>query len=403
MTDHAQNPAINLVSGAFWGRNPHEELTWLRANAPIYFDESCGVWGIATHAPLKEASKMSEEFSNAQGIRPDSPGMPMMIDMDDPEHWKRRKLLNKGFTPKRVRAQKDYLRRVCDEIIDEVCEKGECDFVWDIAAKLPLIVIGDSLGFAPEDRAELLKWSDDMLRGLTGMDDDNSMIAAAMAFEGYNEYAGRVADDRQECPRDDLMSILVHGELDGDKLDRDSILQESLLVLIGGDETTRHVISGGAFQLLTERRRWETLRADPSGVATAVEEMLRWVTPIKNMNRTVTRDLEFHGAQLHSGDKVLLLYPSANRDETVFDDPFTFDITRDPNDHVAFGGYGAHYCLGNSLARLELVVMFERLLERLGDLELVHAEEPAYRAANFVSGYETLPVKFTPTAPVGAR
>ena len=138
-------------------------------------------------------------------------------------------------------------------------------------------------------------------------------------------------------------------------------------------------------------------------VATAVEEMLRWVTPIKNMNRTVTRDLEFHGAQLHSGDKVLLLYPSANRDETVFDDPFTFDITRDPNDHVAFGGYGAHYCLGNSLARLELVVMFERLLERLGDLELVHAEEPAYRAANFVSGYETLPVKFTPTAPVGAR
>ena len=401
MTEHAQNPAINLVSGAFWGRNPHEELTWLRANAPIYFDESCGVWGIATHGPLKEASKMPEEFSNAQGIRADSPPMPMMIDMDDPEHWKRRKLLNKGFTPKRVRAQEGYLRGVCDEIIDDVCERGECDFVWDIAAKLPLIVIGDSLGFAPEDRAELLRWSDDMLRGLTGMDDDDAMIAAAQAFEGYNEYAGRVADDRRDCPMDDLMSILVHAEVDGDKLDRDSILQESLLVLIGGDETTRHVISGGAFQLLTERSRWEALRTEPAGIGTAVEEMLRWVTPIKNMNRTVTRDMEFHGAQLHAGDNVLLLYPSANRDETVFDDPFTFDITRDPNDHVAFGGYGAHYCLGNSLARLELVVMFERVLARLGDLELVDAEEPAYRAANFVSGYESMPVRFTPTAPVG--
>ncbi len=201
---------------------------------------------------------------------------------------------------------------------------------------------------------------------------------------------------------DDLMSILVHAEVDGDKLDRDSILQESLLVLIGRDETTRHVISGGAYQLLTERSRWETLRAEPSGIETAVEEMLRWVTPIKNMNRTVTRDLEFHGAQLHAGDNVLLLYPSANRDESVFDDPFTFDITRDPNDHVAFGGYGAHYCLGNSLPRLELVVMSERVLARLGDLDLVHAEEPAYRAANFVSGYESMPVRFTPTAPVGA-
>lgn len=401
MTDHAQNPAINLVSGAFWGRNPHEELTWLRHNAPIYFDESCGVWGIATHEPLKEASRLSDVFSNAGGIRADAPSFPMMIDMDDPEHWKRRKLLNKGFTPKRVRAQEGYLRQVCDEIIDAVCERGECDFVWDIAARLPLIVIGDSLGFAPEDRAQLLEWSDDMLRGLTGMDDDDAMVAAAVAFEGYNEYAGRVAEERRTCPMDDLMSILVHAEVDGDKLDRDSILQESLLVLIGGDETTRHVISGGAYQLLSERSRWETLRAKPDGIATAVEEMLRWVTPIKNMNRTVTRDTEFHGASLKAGDNVLLLYPSANRDETVFDDPFTFDIARDPNDHVAFGGYGAHYCLGNSLARLELVVMFERLLDRLGDLQLADAGEPAYRAANFVSGYESMPVTFTPTAPVG--
>ena len=395
------NPAINLTSGAFWGRNPHEELTWMRQNAPIYFDESCNTWGIATHAPLKEASKNSELFSSAEGIRADAPGMPMMIDMDDPEHWQRRKLINKGFTPKRVRAQEDYLRTVCDQIIDKICEKGSCDFVWDIAAWLPLIVIGDSLGFAPEDRPQLMEWSDDLLRGLTGMDDVESMVKAGAAFEGYNEYATNVVEDRKTCPRDDLMSILVHGEVDGDTLDLDSILMESLLVLIGGDETTRHVISGGAYQLLIDPSRWETLRADPSGVTTAVEEMLRWVTPIKNMNRVLTEDVDFYGAQLHKGDNILLLYPSANRDESVFENPFTFDIARTPNDHVAFGGFGSHFCLGNSLARLEMRVMFEQLLIRLPDLRLVSDVEPAYRAANFVSGYETLEMVFTPTKPIG--
>ena len=373
----------------------------MRANAPVYFDDNSQTWGIATHAPLKEASKDTELFSSAQGIRAESPAMPMMIDMDDPAHWKRRKLINRGFTPKRVRAQEDHIRMLCNQIIDKICEQGECDFVWDISAWLPLIVIGDSLGFAPEDRSALLGWSDDMLRGLTGTDDDDAMIKAAVAFEGYNEYATRVAEDRRTCPMDDLMSILVQPDADGDSLDLDSVLQESLLVLIGGDETTRHVISGGAFQLLIEPSRWATLRNDPTGLPTAVEEMLRWVTPIKNMNRTVTRDAMFHGQQFHEGDNVLLLYPSANRDETVFDDPYTFDIARDPNDHVAFGGYGAHFCLGNALARLELRVMFEQLFTRLPDLHLVSDVEPEFRAANFVSGYEGLKVAFSPTAPLG--
>jgi cytochrome P450 family 142 subfamily A polypeptide 1 len=153
------------------------------------------------------------------------------------------------------------------------------------------------------------------------------------------------------------------------------------------------------YQLLVDRSRWEALRADRSLVSGAIEEMLRWVSPIKNMNRTVTEDIDFHGAELKAGDQMLLLYPSANRDEAVFDDPFTFDIRRAPNDHVAFGGYGTHHCLGKSLARLELQVMFETLLDRLPDIELVDPAEPAYRAANFVSGYESLPVRFTPTAP----
>ena len=184
------------------------------------------------------------------------------------------------------------------------------------------------------------------------------------AFGGYTEYATRVIEDRRGCPRDDLMSVLVHAEVDGERLDDGSLLFDSLLILIGGDETTRHVISGGAYQLLSDRAHWDTLLADRSLVTPAVEEMLRWVSPIKNMARTATRTTDFHGTEIREGDQLLLLYPSANRDENHFDDPFRFDITRTPNDHVAFG-FGPHFCLGSSLARIEARVMFEQLLERL--------------------------------------
>ena len=176
-------------------------------------------------------------------------------------------------------------------------------------------------------------------------------------------------------------------------------MHESLLILIGGDETTRHVISGGMYQLLTHPDQKQKLVDDPSKMPTAVEEMLRWVSPIKNMARTVTRDTELGDKTLHEGDKLLLLYPSANRDEDVFDDPFRFDVERRPNEHVAFG-FGTHFCLGSSLARLELLCMFEHVLKRLPDIELVDRAEPDYRPANFISGYEEMPVRFTPTDPV---
>lgn len=397
MADHPERPDINLVSGDFWGANPHEALTWMRQNAPVYWDANGGVWGIAGYHALKEAAKNTELFSSAGGIRPRVPALPMMIDMDDPEHWQRRKLVNKGFTPRRVREQEDRVREVVDGLIDSVAERGECDFVWDLAAWLPLIMIGDALGVEEGDRADLMRWSDDMLRALVGLDDPEMLEVAANAFGGYMTYAEGVIADRRACPREDLMSVLVHAEVDGDRLDHDSLVHESLLVLIGGDETTRHVISGGAYQLMTHPDQMAALVADPSKIPTAVEEMLRWVTPIKNMARTVTRDIEFHGQQLHEGDEVLLLYPSANRDETVFEAPFTFDIERSPNEHVAFG-FGAHFCLGNALARLELKVFFEQLVSRLPDVHLVENVEPPYRAANFVSGYEGMKVAFTPVA-----
>jgi len=403
IADHPTSEAVDLVAGAFWA-DPHPALTWMRENAPVYWDERGGVWGIARYDDLRHVSRTPEVFSSAGGIRPAVPGLPMMIDMDDPDHWRRRKLVNRGFTPRQVRDQATKVREVCDTIIDAVCEQGSCDLVWDIAAPLPLIMIGDALGVAPEDRADLMRWSDDMMRALVGVEDTEAMLAAASAFEGYHDYALRVIAERRAEARDDLMSVLVHAEVDGDRLDEDSLVHESLLILIGGDETTRHVISGGMYQMIVNPEQWSDLVADRALIPGAVEEMLRWVSPIKNMARTVTRDVELGGQQFAEGDKLLLLYPSANRDDAVFAEPFRFDMRRRPNEHVAFG-FGTHFCLGNSLARLELTTMVDRLAERLPDLRLadsVTAEADLKpRPANFVSGYERMPVVFTPGNPLG--
>jgi cytochrome P450 family 142 subfamily A polypeptide 1 len=259
-----------------------------------------------------------------------------------------------------------------------------------------MIMIGDALGVRPEHRADLLRWSDDMLKGLATEATDEQLMATATAFGEYVAYAHEVIADRRAHPRDDLMSILVHAEVDGDRLTDDDIVQESLLILIGGDETTRHVISGGVHQLLLHPDQWAALRDDPTARPTAVEEMLRWVTPIKNMVRTATSDVELGGQLVHEGDELMLLYPSGNRDEEVFDDPFRFDSTRTPNEHIAFG-FGTHFCLGASLARLEISVMLDEVLARMPDLAIADpSAEVELRPANFVSGLESLPVVFTP-------
>ena len=391
---------IDLLDGRLYSGklgDVRETYAWMRANEPIYFDEANGVWGFASYDAVRQASIDKTTFSNAGGIRPDMGPLPMMIDMDDPEHFKRRKLVSSGFTPRRVRDQADGLGAVCDSLIDDVCERGECDFVRDLALPLPMAVIGDMLGVDPADHDQLLKWSDDMISAQGGNITVEMMIAANDAFEAYNSHAASVIEQRRSNPTDDLMSLLVHAEVDGDRLSDDEILQESLLILVGGDETSRHVLSGGMEQLLLHPDQRQRLADDPTLMPTAVEEMLRWVTPIKNMCRTMTTDLEFHGAQLKAGQKAMLLYESANFDETKFDHPELFDIGRTPNDHLAFG-IGSHFCLGNSLARIEMITMFDRLLARLPDMELATNEPLPRRPANFILGLESMPVRFTPTA-----
>jgi cytochrome P450 family 142 subfamily A polypeptide 1 len=390
---HAVHPEIDLLAGEFYSHDPHRLWRWMRENAPVYWDEKNEVWGITRYEDVLAIEKAPAAFNSHRSPRPHGDPLPMMISMDDPAHTRRRKLVNKGFTPRRVREHEATIKRICTSIVDKVAPKGECDFVWDIAAPLPLLLIADMLGFPPEAYHDLLEWSDDMIRGTTATD-PAALEKAHMAGLAFREFQlGVIADRRSKPPQDDLVSILCYAEIDGDRLDDESIIQESLLILIGGDETSRHVITDGMVALLENPDQKAKLLDD---IDTGVEELLRWVSPIKNMSRTVTDDIELRGQKLRAGDQLMLFYPSANRDPEVFDEPDRLDVTRDPNPHLAFG-FGPHFCLGASLARLELRTMFTEVLTRLPDLQLAPGAELPYRASNFISGPESMPVVFTPS------
>jgi cytochrome P450 family 142 subfamily A polypeptide 1 len=381
-------PPIDLLSGSFYAA-ARPVYAWMRTHHPVYFDEVNGLWALATHDLVQAAGRDPATFSNAGGSRPDTGPLPWMIDLDGSAHRTRRRLVSNAFTPAAVRSREAVVGAICDELLDAVCERGAADIVRDVAAPLPMIVIGDMLGVAPEDRSRLLRWSDDLLATLSG--DPDKIEQAAAAFEEYSDYAARTIAARRDEPTDDLFSVLVHAEVDGQRLRDDELVFESLLILVGGDETTRHVISGGMEQLSRQPSARARLRAQPAELPAAVEEMLRWVSPIKSMNRTLTRDIELEGRSLRRGDKVLLLYESANFDEERFIDPERFDARRAPNDHVAFG-FGPHRCLGAGLARMELRLVFQRLLDRFPDITLAGdiTRDP-------LGAITHLPVVFTPT------
>nr|WP_090279865.1 cytochrome P450 [Mycolicibacterium komanii]CRL75929.1 cytochrome P450 142A3 Cyp142A3 [Mycolicibacterium komanii] len=391
-------PDVDLTDGAFYAGDSRSAYKWMRENEPVFRDRN-GLAAAATYAAVIEAERNPELFSNAGGIRPDQPGVEMMIEMDDPQHLLRRKLVNAGFTRKRVKDLEGSIANLCDTLIDNVCERGECDFVWDIAAPLPMAVIGDMLGVRPEEREMFLKWSDDLVSFLSSTADPEQFQLTMDAFAAYSEYMMGMIAARKEEPTDDLVSVLVHSEVEGSKLEDHQIVTEVLLLLIGGDETTRHTLSGGTRQLVLHPDQHRRLAGDLSLLPNAIEEMLRWTAPVKNMARTITADTEFHGTALAEGEKMILLFESANFDEAVFENPESFDIERYPNNHLAFG-FGTHFCLGNQLARLELSIMQTKLLQRLPDLRLASDGELPLRPANFVSGLEQMPVVFTPSAKV---
>lgn len=403
MTTHTP---IDVNDGRFFD-HPWERYAWLRDNDPIHRDKS-GLWVVSRHEDVVRVSCDPELYCSRYGVRPNTAAPMSIVSMDDPEHTRQRKLISRGFSPKQVRRLEPRIRELTDALIDEIEARGEIDFVEDFAIHLPLIVIAELLGLDPSMRDQLYRWSDAMMGGDGQTDADHpSLVAATEAFGEYVTHLLPIIEERREMPREDLVSILTgafdDGALDGgdnavkgqDELTSDELLMFLCVLLVAGNETTRNAISGGmrAFSDFPAER--DRLLAHPELLDLAVDEIARFVTPVLTFSRTVTRDHELHGKRLVEGDKVVLLYQSANRDPRVFDAPDQFRIDRDPNPHVAFG-IGPHFCLGANLARLEIKVVFEKLFARLRDIR-VRDGAPLDRHDNaLVLALKHLPAVFTP-------
>ena len=365
-----------------------------------------GFWCFTRYDDVVAINRDHESFSSHKGgtmvFEMDAEGLAMqqqmMLNMDPPTHTRYRLLINKGFTPRMVKKLEDGMRERATRIVDAVAEKGECDFVEQLAAELPLQVIADILGVPQEDRAKMFEWSNRMV----GADDpeyaalnDENPIEAAMELYAY---AHALADERRKNPQDDIISILLNAEVDGEKLTELEFDTFFLLLTVAGNETTRNAIAHGMLALIEHPEQRQKLLDDPELIPTAVEEILRWGSPVMCFRRTATRDVEVGGTQVKEGDKVVIWYISANRDESVFENPYTFDVTRSPNPHIAFGGGGPHFCLGANLARMEMRVMYEEILKRIPDMELAGPVERL--RSHFINGIKHMPVRFTPTARV---
>jgi cholest-4-en-3-one 26-monooxygenase len=378
---------------------PHHMFDWLREYAPVYFHPEPGgpgFWCLTKYDDVVHASREWKTYSSDKGtnIADAEGGYELaMVNQDPPYHTKLRSLVRKGFTPRMVDAMEPHIREMCTGILDKVAPRGECDFVTDIAAELPLQVIAELLGVPLEERHLIFEWSNQMM----GMDDPEygtSLEGARLAATKMWAYAGQLAELRKKDPKDDLVSVLVHAEVDGEKLSDFDFQIFFLLLAVAGNETTRNLITGGMLALMENPDQRERLMKDRSLLPSAIEEMLRYVSPLLHFRRTATEDTEIRGTKIRAGDKVLMWYVSANRDEEKFPDPHQFDIARTPNEHLTFGGGGPHFCIGFNVARLEIQIMFDELLNRFPDMEMTG---PLSRMRNnFVNGHKHLPVRFTP-------
>jgi cytochrome P450 family 142 subfamily A polypeptide 1 len=403
-----QAPDIDVNDGRFYD-DPWEAYRWLRDHDPCHWDAKNELWVISRHEDVSAVSRNPELYCSKYGVRPKVAAPMSIISMDEPEHTRQRRLINKGFTPRQVKRLEPHIRDLTNQIIDEIRARGEIDFVEDFAIHVPLIVIAELMGLDPDGRQRLYRWSDAMMSGDGHTDPDDPVLqAAAAAFAEYVEYLIPIIEDRRRNPREDLISILTgafdEGALDGgdaiavkgdDELTSDELLMFLCILVVAGNETTRNAITGGlkAFSDFPDQK--EKLLDHPELLDLAVDEIVRYVSPVISFTRTVTRDHELHGRSLKAGDKVLLLYQSANRDERVFDAPDEFRVDRDPNPHLGFG-IGPHYCLGANLAKLEIKVVFEELFRRLRDIRVKPGAQ-LQRADNaLVLAIEHLPAIFSP-------
>ena len=408
---------INLLDRDVFARGvPHSWFTYLREHDPVFHHrepDGPGFWVVSKHADVRDVGRDPTTYSSdpvapleetpTLAVSPSTRGR-TLISMDPPEHTRYRKLVNHGFTPRMIKALESHIRELTVRIVSRAVAKGTCDFVVDVAAELPLEVIVELMGVPREDRHKIFEWTNISLgRADAGeidpeyrLDDDQLEQTHLEMFRYVQDLCGR----RRREPGNDIMSELLQAEADGDGLTDVELAAFFQFLSSAGNETTRNAAAHGLSAFLADPQEWDKLVQDPEGLAgSAAEEILRWATPVMYLRRNVTCDTELRGRALKKGEKVSIWYISANRDEEVFKDPFRFDIERRPNDHLALGGGGPHFCLGASLARLELRILFEELARQVPSLEALGP--PAYLRSNVVAGIKHLPVDLRPT-PVSA-
>ncbi|XP_060085281.1 steroid C26-monooxygenase-like [Ylistrum balloti] len=396
---------------------PHNQFKLLRKIDPVHWQEEeqdpdrpeispTGYWAITRHEDIKQISRDPATFSsNVAGtniknytLKEQAVLKRMIINLDPPEHVQLRRLVKGGFTPRMIQKLEPRIKRVCRDVFDSVIEKGNCEFVKEVTSEIPLIILCDLMGVPQADRRKIYDWSNQLI----GFDDPENPThpdeALAVSMELWR-YANNLGNERRKCPMDDITSILVHAEIEGNRLSQLDYDIFFLLLSVAGNETTRTAMTQGTIALLEHPAQWDLLKSNPElYIDSAVEEILRWVTPIIHFRRTATKDIELRGKTIKEGDKVVLYYPSANRDEDVFTDPDVFDITRKHNPHLTFGD-GEHFCLGSVLARYELKHFFWELATRMPDISLAG---PYLRLrSNFVNGIKSMPVNFTPGVKIG--
>jgi cytochrome P450 family 142 subfamily A polypeptide 1 len=413
----ADNVDIDFSQASSFDENTPERMRWLRENAPIYWSEATEAFIISCYEDVAAISKNNTLFCSGEGVLPGRMSAKIgMIDEDEPRHGEMRGLINRGFTPRMVRHWEGVFKRITDEAIDRVAAKGECDFVEDIAVPLPLILIAEMIGIRPEDRERFHQWSDAMIGAQGNLHDPEITAAAGKAALEYYTYLVDIIEDRRKNPKEDLISILVRAKDDGvlikhdgqrdhdmgvertedqREMSNDELIKMCVLLLVAGNETTRNGLSGSMQLLIENPDVRDRLAQDPSLIPQAVEEMLRLVSPVLSFARTATADTELRGVPIKKGQKVLMIYGSANRDEKQFKNAETLDIDRRAQ-HLAFG-LGNHFCMGANLARMELRVALNEILRRMPDMQYAPGVEgPELGSSALVRSVKHLYVRFTP-------
>ena len=404
---------VEYLASASWDPEMPARLRWLRENDPIHWSEKDGLWLVTRFADVSAVSKHQELFTSADGVRPGNGIKIGLIDEAEPRHGQLRALINRGFTPRMVKQLEIVFRRLTTRAIDAIAKRSECDFVASVSVPLPLWLIAAMIGIREEDYDRFHAWSDAMIAAEGNGHDPEILARAGQAYLQYATYVTGIIEDRRRSPKDDLVSVLTGAKDAGllrqyDESERfagaaaadaglhnDELIKLLVILLVAGNETTRNAISGGMQLLIENAGERRKLLGDPGLLPSAVEEMLRLVSPVHSFARTATRDTTLGGRRIRRGERVLLLYPSANRDAAEFPDPDAFRVERNPH-HLAFG-IGSHFCLGANLARMELRVVFEQLLRRLPDMEYA-AGGPRLVPSSLVRTCAEMRVRYTPEA-----